>query len=283
MVGGGYTATKGLNLDMVRAPNRGPDGLRIEGVQPFTWQTSEAASMLHLGTIRLDRRAARGIGGSVSYTIARSRDNASTLGGGRTTVAQDDRNLGAEWGLSSFDRRHQLSATMNVEWPFGPNRLWLSGGGLWATLLEGWRTNVNFTWQSGAPYTPTVTGAVNDVAQGVNGSLRANYTGAPIRISNPTIDQYFNTAAFSIPDPGTYGNAGRNIIIGPGSRLLNASFSRDVRLGPNRTVTLDLSATNLLNLVNYTGINTNVNSPSFGQVTSVRPMRSMQLNLRFRF
>jgi hypothetical protein len=283
MIGGGYTATRGSNLDMVRAPNRGPDGLRIPDVQPFTWQTSEAASMLHMGTVRLDRRAARGIGGSISYTVARSRDNASTLGGGRTTVAQDDRNLDAEWGLSSFDRRHQLSATMSVELPFGPNRRWLNGGGPWAALFENWRANANFTWQSGTPYTPTVTGAVSDVAQGVNGSLRANYTGEAIRLPNPTIDQYFNTSAFTVPDVGSYGNAGRNIIIGPGSRLLNASFSRDLVLGPNRTVTVDLSANNLLNLVNYTGINTNVNSPSFGQVTSVRPMRSMVLNLRFRF
>ena len=282
-ISGGYTATKGTSLDMVRAPNRGPDGLRIPDVQPFTWQTSEAASMLHLGTVRLDRRAARGIGGSVSYTIARSRDNASTLGGGRTTVAQDDRNLAAEWGLSSFDRRHQLSASVSVELPFGPNRPWLNGGGTWAAIFENWRATTNFTWQSGTPYTPTVTGAVADVAQGVNGSLRANYTGAVIRLHNPTIDQYFNTSAFSVPDSGSYGNAGRNIIIGPGSRLLNASFSRDVLLGNNRTVSVGLSANNLLNLVNYTGIDTNVNSPTFGQVTSVRPMRSMQLNLRFRF
>jgi hypothetical protein len=40
-LGGGYTGTKGSHLDIVRAPNRGPDGLRIPGVQPFLWQTSE--------------------------------------------------------------------------------------------------------------------------------------------------------------------------------------------------------------------------------------------------
>jgi trimeric autotransporter adhesin len=285
-VGVGYTGTKGSSLDMVRAPNRGPSGLVIPDVQAFTWQTSEAHSILQAATFRIQRRAARGIGGGVTYTLARSMDNASTLGGGRTTVAQNDRDLAAEWGLSSFDRRHQISANMNVELPFGPNRKWLSGGGFFSTLLEGWRVNSTFTWQSGTPYTATVTGAAADVAQGTNGTLRANYNGEPIQISNPTIDQFFNTSAFTSPTPGTFGNSARNLIIGPGSKQLNMNLARDVRLGnarSNRTMSIQLTATNLLNLVNYAGLNTNVNSPTFGQITSVRGMRTMQLNFRFRF
>ena len=86
-----------------------------------------------------------------------------------------------------------------------------------------------------------------------------------------------------MPAPFTYGNSARNLVIGPGSRLLNAQFSRDLRLGGNRVMSLSLNANNLLNTVNYAGINTVVNSPSFGQVTSVRAMRSMTFNARFRF
>ena len=56
-----------------------------------------------------------------------------------------------------------------------------------------------------------------------------------------------------------------------------------MRLGGNRAITIQLRATNLLNLVNYTSVDTYVNSPTFGQVLNVRPMRSAQLNLRFRF
>jgi hypothetical protein len=268
---------------MVRAPNRGPTGLRIPDVQAFTWQSSEASSQLHAGTFRFSRRPVAGIGGGVTYTIARSHDNASTLGGGRTSVAQDDQHLDAEWGLSSFDRRHQISANASIELPFGPNRPFLNGGGIWASLLEGWRVNTTFTWQSGAPFTPTVTGAAADVARGTNGTLRANYTGAPVPLANPTIDLFFNVLAFTIPDSGTYGNAARNMIIGPGSKALNANFARDVRFSGNRTASISVNASNLLNLVSYGGINTNVNSPTFGQITSVRPMRSVSLNLNLRF
>jgi hypothetical protein len=282
-LGAGYTETRGASLDIVRAPNRGASGLRIAGVQPFVWQTSEGSSILHAATLRGSRRPVKGIGGGVTYTLAKSRDNASSIGGGGTNVAQDDQNLAAEWGLSSFDRRHQLSANTNIELPFGPNRRWLAQPGLRQSLLRDWRFTTTFTWQSGTPYTPRVTGAVSDVARGTNGTLRADYTGADISLANPTIDRFFNISAFTIPAPGTFGNASRNLIIGPGSTLLNAQFARDVRLSGNRVISIQLNTNNLLNMVNYAAIDTVVNSPAFGQILSVRGMRSTQLNVRFRF
>jgi hypothetical protein len=282
-VSAGYTYTRGSSLDIVRAPNRDPDGLRIQGVQPFLWETSEGSSVLHAGSFRLRRRPVQGIGFGASYTLARSRDNASSLGGGGTVVAQNDRDLDAEWGLSSFDRRHQLTADTSIELPFGPNRPWLNGGGMWATLLRDWRLTTTYTLQSGTPLTARVLSSVSDALRGTNGTLRADYNGDRIQLAGPSIDRYFNTAAFSVPAGGQFGTSARNLIIGPGSQQLNAQFSRDVRLGGNRAVTVQLNATNLLNMVNYAGVDTVVNSPTFGQVLSVRPMRSMQFNLRFRF
>jgi hypothetical protein len=282
-LGAGYTETRGGSLDIVRAPNRGPAGLRIAGVQPFLWQTAEGASILHAATFRASRRPVKGVGGGVSYTLAKSRDNASTIGGGATVVAQDDQNLAAEWGLSSFDRRHQLSANTNIELPFGPNRRWFSQPGTGQSIMRDWRVTTTFTWQSGTPLTPRVTGSVSDVARGTNGTLRANYDGERVQISDPTIDRFFNTTAFSIPSPGTFGNASRNMIVGPGSRLLNAQVARDVRMGGTRVMSIQLNTNNLLNTVNYGAVDTLVNSPTFGQVLSVRGMRSTQLNLRFRF
>lgn len=281
-VGASYTHIRGSDLDIVRAPNRGPSGLLLADVQPFEWQSSEGSSRLHAADFRLTRRPVRGVGGGLTYTLARSRDNASSMGGA-TVVAQNDKDLQAEWGLSSFDRRHQFSANLNVDLPFGTGRRFFTNGGVWGTIFGGWRFTTNFSMQSGTPLTVRVTGAASSVAGGASGTLRANYDGSPISISNPTIDQFFNTAAFSIPAPGTYGNSARNLVIGPGSRLLNAQFSRDARLGGNRVLSLQLNANNLLNTVNYGGVNATINSPSFGQITSVRPMRSLTFNARFRF
>ena len=279
----GYTETRGSSLDIVRAPNRDPDGLRIEGVQPFLWETSEGSSTLHAASFRARRRPVKGIGFGGSYTLARSMDNASSLGGGGTVVAQNDQDLGAEWGLSSFDRRHQLTADTSIELPFGPNRPWLNGGGTWAALLRDWRLTTTYIWQAGTPLTARVLSSVSDVLRGTNGTLRANYDGDRIQLAGPTIDEFFNTSAFSVPATGLFGNSARNLIIGPGSHQLNAQFSRDVRMGGNRALTLQLNASNLVNMVNYGTVDTVVNSPTFGQVLSVRPMRSMQFTMRFRF
>jgi hypothetical protein len=73
------------------------------------------------------------------------------------------------------------------------------------------------------------------------------------------------------------------MIIGPGSKLLNAQFARDIRMGGNRALTIQVNTTNLLNMVNYGTLDTVVNSPTFGQILSVRGMRSTTVNLRFRF
>jgi trimeric autotransporter adhesin len=283
LVGANYTETRESGMDVVRAPTHGHDGLRIADVQPFLWQTSDGSSVLHAAAFRLQRRLVKGIGGGISYTLARSRDDASSIGGGGTVVAQDDQNLPAEWGLSSFDRRHQLSGNLNLELPFGPNKPWLADGGVLAAMFRNWRATVNVTLQSGTPFTPRVLSAASDVARGTNGTLRADYSGERIGLSDPTIDRFFNTTAFTVPETGTFGDASRNIIIGPGSKQLNAQLSRDIPLSGSRTISIQLNAANLLNLVNYQAIDTVVNSPTFGQITSVRPMRSVQLNVRFRY
>jgi len=285
VIGGGYTRTTGANLDVVRAPNRDPNGgLRIEDVQAFLWQTSQGISNLNAATVRLQRRFVKGLGGGLTYTLAKSMDNASNYGGGGTVVAQNDQDLAAEYSLSSFDRRHQVSGNVSFELPFGPNKPWFHDGGVWGGLFGGWRGAANYTWESGTPLTPRVVGAARDVASGVSGTLRADVVpGTAVYPTGLTFPQFFNPAAFTVPSPGAFGDAGRNSIIGPGSKMLNAQFSRDVRMGGNRAVTVQATIANLLNLANYAAIDTNVRSATFGQVLSFRPSRSAQIILRFRF
>jgi hypothetical protein len=210
-------------------------------------------------------------------------DNASSLGAGAPIVAQNDKDLASEWALSSFDRRQQVAGDLSVELPFGPNRRWLKDGGLLAGIVGEWTATLTMALQSGTPYTARVIGAVSDVFRGTNGSLRADYTGAPIQLSNPTVDEFFNAAAFVAPPAGLFGDSARNTIVGPGARQLNGLLTRDVRLGSTKSLTLQVNATNLLNTVQWASIDTSVNSPTFGQVLSVRPMRTVTVNVRFRF
>ena len=93
-----YTGTKGTNLDILRAPNRGPDGLLIPGVQAFTWESSGGHSILNAANFQVRRRLAGGFSGDLSYTLAKSMDNASSLGAGAPVVAQNDKDLAVRMG-----------------------------------------------------------------------------------------------------------------------------------------------------------------------------------------
>jgi len=280
----GYTRATGSDLDLLSAPNRSIDGaLLLRGVQPFIWESSTGRSTLNSANIQLVRRLAHGVAGSASYTLAKSMDDAPSLGSGAPLVAQNPTDLGAEWARSNFDRRQVFSGNLLVELPFGSDRRWLSQGGVLAGLVGGWTSALSFTAQSGLPFTARVCGAVFDIAQGTNCSLRADLTGAPIGIADPSLDRFFDTLAFTVPAPRTFGNSVRNAITGPGSRQLNASLIRDIRFGGPQALTLRVNATNLLNTVQWATIDTNLNSPTFGQVLSVRPMRTITVDARFRF
>jgi hypothetical protein len=279
-----YTGTKGYSLDILRAPNRDATGTTINGVQAFTWQSSGAESILYSFAGRLRKRLAQGLQVGGNYTYSNSRDNASSLsGGGGGTVAQNDKDLEAEWGPSSFDVRHRLTVDFSYEFPFGPNRKWLNTEGWASQIFGGWMMNGNLAFSSGSRYTARVTGAIGDVAGGVNGTLRANYNGDPITISDPTVDRFFNTSAFSVPIVGTFGNSTRNLIVGPGSRTFNMSLMKNFTVRGTRGVSLRVQANNVLNEPIWGSIDTVVNSATFGRVTSVRAMRSVQVILRLNF
>ena len=287
-VGAQYGHTIGSNLEIVRAPNRNADGsLRIADAQPFTWTTSEGRSVLDSVSLDLRKNESRGFGYQLQYTYARSRDNSPSLSGGgggaNGNVAQDDQNIDAEWARSSFEQRHRFTVQGSYRFPFGPNEKWLRNGGLFGGIAGGWSVNANFSANSGSPLTVTVSGAARDIASGINGALRADYNGEPIAIADPTIDQWFNTAAFAVPVSGAFGSSPRNILTGPGSKNLNMNFNRNVQLGGNRTMSIRMNVNNILNMANYQGVDTNVNSPTFGQIRGVSGQRRATLNLQFRF
>jgi hypothetical protein len=277
-----YSGTHGYDLDLLRAPNRSPTGLRIPGVAPFIWQSSDASSIMHSATLRVRKRLAHGIGGGFTYTLSKSTDDASSIGGGATVVAQDDTNLEAERGRSSFDRRHRFAGDFIVELPWGQGRKWLREG-LMASLFGGWVWNGTVTLESGSPFTARIVGDIADVARGVNGTLRANATGLPLDLDEPSISRWFNTAAFAVPASGTFGNAGRNTITGPGTFLVNMGIIKNFSLGRPRVLSVRVQATNLFNTPQLTGLDTVVNSPTFGQVIRVGQMRTVQIQTRFRF
>jgi hypothetical protein len=278
-----YTGAYATNQDIVRSPNRNADGILNSSAGQFRYEDSLGYQRSNALAVNLRERMHKGISLGATYTYSHSIDDASSVGGSGNSIAQDDQNLGAEESNSSFDRRHSLSGNFVIESPFGPNRAFLNKGGVLSKILDGYSVSGNFTFASGNYATPQYSGTTQEIAAGSGNSLRPNRVPGQAIGGAKTRVAWFNTAAFAAPTPGTYGTASRNSIQMPGTVSLNGSLSRTVSFGGTRSFEARINANNALNTVRYSGVNTQINSSSFGQVNGAGGMRSLSYSAFFRF
>jgi hypothetical protein len=170
----------------------------------------------------LNHRFSSGWQAQVSYTFSKSIDNASGAygldGGGATYNPTDAR---ADRGLSNFSRKHNFRVSGIYDLP-------LQGSGLVGQLLGGWQLAGAYTYLSGAPF------SVGTIANRVHNSLGANAARPDVVAGCDLYKGYrqlhgiwFNPNCF-VPAPfGTYGNAGRDTIIGPNLWNMDSSLSKD--------------------------------------------------------
>jgi hypothetical protein len=271
----------------------------------FAYLTSGGNSTREVAQIQLRRRLHNGFTGTVQYIFSKSIDDDSLLGGpgasaptqnppqnapsvGKVTVggtnqsaptiAQNWLDLGAERGLSTFDQRHLLSTQLQYTTGMG------LGG---ETLLRGWRGALFKEWTlltqvtlgSGLPETPVYLAAVPGT--GVTGTIRPSATGAPLYAAPAGL--FLNPAAYTVPLPGQWGNAGRNSIIGPSQFSLNAGMGRTFRLNGRFNLDLRVDSSNVLNHVTFASWNTIINSTQFGLPAAANAMRSVETTMRVRF
>ncbi len=228
-------------------------------------------SIFHSGSAQLTRRFARGLSGSGTYTLQKSIDESSTLGGG---VVQIENNILAERGLSSGIPHQTFSLNFNYQTLAGNQK-----SEFYWNIIRGWQLFGGYNLTSGSPFTATISGDVSGT--GIIGSARAEATGQPIEDGSG----YFNPAAFTVPALGTYGDAGRNTIPGIWNFTMNASAMRSFRIGERRRLALTFSTQNPLNHPTITGINTVIGSQTLlpGTPTSAGGMRTVSAQARFTF
>jgi len=278
----GYNGAKGGALDIVRAPNRTAGGVLNPLAQAFNYEDSLGYSRFNALSVNVRKRLQKGISLQASYQYGHSIDDASSIGGTTVVPAQNDLDLDAEEGNSSFDIRHEVKGSWVIELPFGPNRAFLSKGGFWSKALDGFSFSGNYTFATGTYYTPHYVATVAETSTGSNNSLRPDRVFTSPIAGDGTIRQWFNKAAFTAPS-GQYGTASRGSIQGPGTVSVDASLSRTISLGETRSFEARVTAANVFNTVQYSGIDTTLNSPTFGQVTSAAPMRQITVAARYRF
>jgi hypothetical protein len=290
----GYNGSKGNHLDITSAPRATPASPNTDPTnQVFTYDQAQAFSKMSAGTLRVNKRLSSGIALGINYQYSHAIDDASSVGGTSTRVAQNWQDLDAEEGNSSFDIRHQATGTYLYELPFGKDKFWLTTGTA-SHIMEGLSVSGTFSFATGSWFTPSYTASSADVACGTAGSGRPNRVpGVSLTAGGGTKAEWFNPAAFTQPTGqsplypcAVFGSAARDSIQGPGSITNNMSLSKTLQMGDTRSMEIRATATNVFNTVQYSGIGTSVTLPTFGQVTSTANngvMRSFSFLARFRF
>jgi hypothetical protein len=272
-----YVGSRGRSLIAAKDINQPRPSTAALNLRPdpryadITLLESRARSEFDSLQARFQQRYAFGCTMLVAYTLGKSMDDASGFftSAGDPNFPQDSANLDAEWGRSSFDVRHRLSVSFSYELPLD---FTISG------IVQ---------LQSGRPFTVALLPEVDNSntgrsSLGFGANDRPNVNGSGVA-ADPGPNQWFNTAAFSMPAYGTFGNAGRNILEGPGYQNVNLALIKRVSLRGRTSLQLRAEAFNLLNRTNFDLPDNFYGSPTFGQVLSAGPPRHVQFGVRVTF
>ncbi len=240
----------------------------------------DGTSIYHAVTFKAVRRLRNNLSFNTAYTLSRSRDDASSPGptAFEPNLPQDVRNIfPGEQALSSFHHRHQFVGSGTYELPF------LQGAGGWRKeWLGNWRVNGVVTLRSGAPFTVNI---IEDRANiGAGPAQRPNLTGDPNLPGGQRVpERWFNTEAFSLQDPFTFGTAPRNPVFAPGYANVDMSLAKSWYLSAGSRLEFRWEIFNLLNRANFDVPNRFFGSANFGRIFSALNAREMQFGMRYSF
>lgn len=274
------------NATVHNVPEPGPGSIQsrrpIPELGPIRSIRFDGKSIYHGLTFKVEQRLRQHHSYSISYTLSKSMDDASSPGAteAETNVPQNVRNIfdeTGEWAHSSFDHRHVFVASGTYQLPFFANDAGMMGG-----LFGGWRVNAVFFAQAGAPFTINL--GVDNANIGAGPAQRPDQVTNPnLRASERTPDRWFNTSAFAPPNALSFGTTPRNSVIGPGFANLDLAVAKTLRLPGGRQLELRWEVFNALNRVNFDLPNRIFGTPNFGRIFSAKTPREMQLGAKLLF
>jgi hypothetical protein len=223
-------------------------------------------SMYNGLTITVGQRATRGMGFEVSYAFARATDDSSLENSSRTHLVAEmrppDGRRNTYHGLSGLDMRHRLVGTATYDFP-SMN----SAPKLLRHLLSGWQANSIFQVTAGTPITPWIgfdraNTAASNAGESQRPSFAPGFSGkVPLcPCTMPTSlgggiqrrpQRYFDPTVMVLPEAGTYGNMGRNVIIGPGLANMDMALIKKIELSEGVSLQFRGESFNVLNKVNW--------------------------------
>jgi outer membrane receptor protein involved in Fe transport len=215
-----------------------------------------------------------------AYTFSKAIDQTSSTSP-ESPLAPNPFDLRAERGLASFNAQHIASLSWIVDLPSLRGK-----SAALRTIAGGWQWNGLFTARTGLALNPNI--GSTDAALSGTGNQRPNAIGdwhlSSDRPLAARLAQYFNPAAFAMPATGTFGNAGRDTIIGPGSASVNAGLFKSFAIPFREGMKVQFRSEffNVLNRVNLGNPNVTLGS-SMGKITSAGSARVLQFALKVLF
>lgn len=225
--------------------------------------------------VSFNRQMAKHLTMIAAYTWSKSIDDTSAFLPTTTdqNFPQDSHNYALERALSSYDMPNRATIAFVYQIP-GFNR--------WTRNFQ---ASSIITAESGQPFTPTLSYDNSNTGNtgGNFGEDRPNVLHTPA-LANPSPQEWFDTSAFAIPPPYTWGDAGRNILRGPGLSTVDFSLRRSFVLREGMQLVAEAQSFNMLNRANFNQPDSVVDQTlTFGKIFSAKDPRQIQFVLRLRF
>ncbi len=232
--------------------------------------TNNALSNYNSLQASIQQRLHHGVSYDFSYVWSHFLSDIDSSGWGSRAGAQNYQRSfdpSANYGNSNFDVRNAFKGSAIYQLPFGKGRAFVNNDTLLDTIIGGWQTSGTLVVQSGQPFTVSMK-TNNSFSQAQNSQWYPNVIGNPHLSSKGPYhgtNQWFNEAAFAVPTAGTFGNAGRNILNGPGLSQVNFSLGKTFAIWESVKFQLRADANNIFN------------HPSFNLPTTTGNQGSAQL------
>jgi hypothetical protein len=271
-----YVGTKGTHLDNFRDINAGQLGLNgattVSAVRPYPFfaQISELetrqVSSYNALQVTAERRA-HGLNFLASYTYSHALDE----GSGESASVTNPYDIRYDYGNADYNVPNRFVASANYHLPF-------KGSGALGPIERGWQVNAIAQFFDGLPFSVGSGVALGDglspraqLLPGFgNGSLPKDQRG--FTATKP----WFNTKAFAIPAAGTWGNSGRNILQGPGTKTVDFSLFKDTHLAESKVLQLRAEVFNLANTPQFNNPAATAGTAAIGTISSAASESTFQ-------
>jgi hypothetical protein len=226
-----------------------------------------------------DKRLSKGVSALLGYTYSHAIDDVPLeFGGGDAGPNPQDPRFPHEVSNSIIDQRHRLTLSYLWAFPFGKGQKYLNSNRVTDLVVGGWQMNGILFTQSGLWFSPVLQTSTTNTGT----SSRPDVIG-PV-VYPKTLLHWFTPTAYATPAPYTYGNAGRNSIVGPGRTNYDAWLFKDFAIREQMLVQFRFEAFNAFNHPQFGYPNSTIGNSQVGQITSiVGNARNLQASLRFQF